>query len=266
MSTVRLFDDSDIKSGARFYDWKGKEGLGPDDDSDIGIAKSSGALSISLSGRSSLNRAEKLLAGIPVGFEKAIRSAAKRIEPEIKRSSTNAAAERYAVTPATIRKEEDVSVSYSFNQGAQVTITFAGYKIPLYRFSGAAPKNPAKDMSRRVGVMLGSSTDVGGEDIFKWRLVHPSIPAKGHALKATAPYQFQHAFVAHFKSGHTGIFEKTGGMTSRDKDEIEEIYGPSVPQMLGNDAVARKVVDDAMEAFDARMEHELFRIMNGWGG
>ena len=265
MSAERFFSDSDIHGSKRYYNWKEQTGEGPEDSEDTGISRSSGFFSVSLSGRSALSRAERLLAGIPGGLKKAVQSASARIETHLKSSATKAAAERYAVSQVTIRKEENVSVSYSFSQGAQVTIIFSGEKIPLFRFSGASPSSPAKDMSRRVGIMLGSVQSAKGEDVFRWRLVHPSLPARGHALNSTAPYQFRDAFVARFKSGHTGIFERTGGVTSRDKDEIQELYGPSVPQMLGNDEVANKVIEDTMETFDKRMEHEITRLLNGWG-
>ena len=265
MSASRSFSDSDIRMGERIYSWKERTGAGPEDIEDDTISRSSGLFSVSLSGRSALSRAEKMLSGIPDGLEKAVRSATSRIETHLKATTTKAAAERYAVSPATIRKEENISVSYSFAQGAQVNILFSGEKIPLFRFSGASPKGPTKDMSRRVGIMLGSAQSAKGEDVFRWRLVHPSLPARGHALNSTAPYQFQNAFVARFKSEHTGIFERTGGMTSRDKDEIQELYGPSVPQMLGNDEVANKVIEDTMKTFDKRMEHEITRLLNGWG-
>ena len=266
MSSGRNFGEGDVRVGERSYNWKGREGWGPEDYEDD-VAKSSGLFQFSISERSVLSRAEKLLAGIADGLEKAVKSAASRTETHLKSSSTKAVAERYAVTAATIRAEENVEVSYSFAQGAQVNIIFSGYKIPLYRFAGASPKNPARDMSRRVGIMFGSSLDTKtGDDVFKWRLVHPSLPASGHALKSTAPYRFQDAFTAHFKSGHTGIFERTNEMSKHDREQIQELYGPSVPQMLGNDEVAKKVADDTMEYFDKRMEHEIDRILSGYGG
>lgn len=51
----------------------------------------------------------------------------------------------------------------------------------------------------------------------KWRMVHPGAAAYGHVLKSTSPKRFPSAFVAKMSSGHTGIFERTGGMTSGGK-------------------------------------------------
>lgn len=99
----------------------------------------------------------------------------------------------------------------------------------------------------------------------KWKLLYPSVPAHGHVLKSTSPALFQHAFVSRMKStGHTGIYERTGGMTSNDKDEIKELFGPSVPQMLGSSEVAEKLSAAAMDKFEERLDHEINAILNGW--
>ena len=67
-------------------------------------------------------------------------------------------------------------------------------------------------------------------------------------------------------SGHTGIFERTGGMTSSSKDELEELYGPSVPQMLGNQEVAEKLTGEAMESFEKNLDQYVYALMNGYVG
>ena len=68
------------------------------------------------------------------------------------------------------------------------------------------------------------------------------------------------------KSGHTGIFRRTGGATSTGGDELKEIMGSSVPQMIGNEEVLQKISKEAAEKFEERLEHEVLRILNGWGG
>ena len=68
------------------------------------------------------------------------------------------------------------------------------------------------------------------------------------------------------KSGHIGIFERTGGVTSSGSNEIKELQGSSVPQMLGGKAVQDELVNKASQKFEERLEHEMMRIMNGWSG
>ena len=77
---------------------------------------------------------------------------------------------------------------------------------------------------------------------------------------------FDEAFVARMANGHTGIFERTGGSTSNGTDAIRELFGPSVPQMLGYEDVREKLTGEAMEKFNERLDHEVQRILNGWGG
>lgn len=42
--------------------------------------------------------------------------------------------------------------------------------------------------------------------------------------------------------------------------------GSSVPQMIGNEEVLQKISKEAAEKFEERLEHEVLRILNGWGG
>ena len=65
-------------------------------------------------------------------------------------------------------------------------------------------------------------------------------------------------------TGHTGIFERTGGMTSNGKDEIEELFGPSVPQMLGSEDVEKALAEDAMKSFEKDLDHNVLAILSGY--
>ena len=98
------------------------------------------------------------------------------------------------------------------------------------------------------------------------RPVHPGIAAAGHQLVSTSPPTFSRAFVAQMKSGHIGIFERTGGKTATGDAEIKEIMGSSVPQMLGNEDVQESLAEKTMAKMDERLEHEVNRILAGWGG
>ena len=67
-------------------------------------------------------------------------------------------------------------------------------------------------------------------------------------------------------SGHTGIFERTGGMTSGGKDELEELYGPSVPQMLGSREVSERLSEEAVESFEKSLDQYVYALLNGYVG
>lgn len=205
--------------------------------------------------RGALERAEKMLTGIDGGMHKALRSAIQRTAGFLRTNSTKAIRERYAISAANIRANENVTIRYNYRDGAQVFITFAGQKIPLYRYDGASPAQPAYNTGKWVSVMING----------KEKRVHPGVAASGHQLKSTSPTRYENAFVARMKSEHIGIFERTGGMTQNGSTEIKEIMGSSVPQMLGNKEVLEKLSHQAMEKFEERLDHEVLRIMNGWG-
>lgn len=246
------FSESDISREARVHTGGGQY---------EGPHSGGSYVSLSVVGQDALSRAEKLLEDIPGGVEKAIRSAMARSVSHLRAQSTKSVRERYDIKATNIHDAENAKVSYSYQNGIQAHVVFAGQRIPLYRFGGASPSMPTKDTSGRTPAMIGMLAGGKGE----WKLLYPSIPAHGHVLKNTSPALFQHAFVAKMKStGHVGIYERTGEMTSHDKDEIEELFGPSVPQMLGSQEVTERLSKEAMEKFEERLDHEINAILYGW--
>lgn len=211
-------------------------------------------IQLTAAGEEALDHAARLLAGVEGGVEKAVRRAAGKAAARLRRANVQAVRERYAISAANIRENENVQVSYSYDGGVQAYVRFSGARIPLFRFDGAAPRQPAQDAGRRVPVQTGAG----------WRLMAPGLPASGHVLKATAPYQFAEAFVARMSSGHTGIFERTGGRTANGRDEIQELYGPSVPQMLGSQTVAETLAREAMGDFAQDLDRAVLAILSGY--
>ncbi len=256
---MSYFRDKDISREARKHVGGGQY-AGPTDKN--GFA----GVQVSIAGQETIDRAARLLAGVEGGLENAVRSAMNKAAARLRKSNVAAVRERYAIPAKNIRDSENVHVSYSYSNGVQATVTFAGQRIPLFRFDGASPKQPTKDTSRWNMVMRGLDAKEDG----KWIAMHPGVAASGHVLKSTAPIRFEKAFVATVKAGkgvkHTGIFERTGGMTSHDKDEIEELFGPSVPQMLGNEGVEKALAEDAMQSFDKDLDHAVMAILNGYMG
>lgn len=202
-----------------------------------------------------LSRAEKLMAGIEGGVDRAVKSAMTRAVSHLRTSTTREIRKRYDISAPNIRANENVRVSYHYGDGVVATVRFAGHKIPLFRYGGAAPTKPSVNGSVWTNTMIGGF----------WKRVHPSLAAKGHQLKGTSPYHFDDAFVAQMQSGHIGIFERTGGASASGGDAIREIMGSSVPQMLGNQEVQEELATAAKGKFEERLDHEVNRILNGWG-
>lgn len=200
-------------------------------------------------GGDSIDRANKVLAGIPDGVRKAIQAAMPRAVSHLRKQSTERIQERYAISASNIRTNENVTVSYQAGDGLVANVRFAGSKIPLYRYDGTSPKKPSYDRSKLV---RGLTSD-------GWKMLPTGKPASAHELTGTSPQLFEHAFVATMSNGHTGIFERNGA-------GISEIMGSSVAQMVGNEEVAQKLVQDASDKFEERMDHEISRLLNGWNG
>jgi hypothetical protein len=76
----------------------------------------------------------------------------------------------------------------------------------------------------------------------------------------------RHAFVATMPNGHRGVFERTGkghkkvvknGKTIRSGLPIKELFGPSIPQSLANDAVNKAIMAKIKQKFPQILKHEL---------
>lgn len=215
-----------------------------------------GAVHIRLTDQGSLERAEKLLAGIPGGLDKAVRSAEARAVSYLKTNSARAIRERYDIPVAAIKAAEDVSVyTYSFRGGISARISFHGNKISLYKYGGS---RSGPSPTTRVPLNLS-----GG-----WRMVLPGPSAFGHQLKATAPMEFRNAFVATMKHengrDHDGFFYRTGDKTSDGHDKIKELMGSAVAQMLDSEEVKEPLTAAAADKFQERLDHEINAILNGW--
>ncbi len=211
---------------------------------------------VDVAGQEAVDRAAALLQGIPDGLEKAMDAAMNKAVRQVRRDSADAIRERYDISRPALRTEQNVRVHYSHLNGIQATITFAGKKIPLYRFGGAYPVRPTKDLA--AGKMPVKSRGA-------WTMQYPGVAARGHQLNSTAPAQFQDAFVARMESGHVGIFERTGGETEKGSDAIQELMGSSIPQMLGHEQVAKKITDEAYETFESELDKAVLRILQGQG-
>ena len=206
-------------------------------------------------GQEAIERAHALLAGIPDGVDKAVKAAMSRTVHRLRSESNKAIQEKYDISDAGIRTEKNVRVSYSYQNGVQATVTFSGRKIPLYRFGGAAPAVPTQDIAAgRKPVMVKGA----------WTMQYQGVPARGHQFQDTSPTQFMDAFVAQMKSGHIGIFERTGGSTSEGSDAIREIMGSSVAQMVGKPEVAQRITEEAYQTFETELDKAVYRILTGW--
>lgn len=64
------------------------------------------------------------------------------------------------------------------------------------------------------------------------------------------------AFIATL-GGSKGVYERIGG----PRLPIRQLYGPSVPQMIGNEEIIKQIADQARKTLDDRLDHEINRVL-----
>ena len=180
-------------------------------------------------GDGSIDRAKKLLAGIPKGAQKAVSSALKRAGTAGLAYAARAVREEYLIRAGDFKRYTKTKRVYNVSGGSTtVDLVFTGVHIPLIRFDARIAADGR--VSARVK----------------------------HGSARTA---FDRAFRATVGDGHTGIFERE----TDARTPMRELFGPSVPQMLdANDDLQQDLGDKIRETFEQRIDHEILAVMNGW--
>lgn len=181
-------------------------------------------------GSQSLDRINKLLAGIPGGAIKAASSALKRAGEAAKTQAGRFAAAEYAINKGDFMRNTTIKTKSSATTAgvASMSISYAGNVLPLLTFNTSY----ARDGSVRTQVKRN-----GGAQLL------------------------EHVFVAKI-SGHTGVYERLG----RSRFPLEQKFGPSTGHMMRNEDVIEQMDETVRETFERRAEHEILRVLNGWGG
>lgn len=190
----------------------------------------SGGVNIEISAET-MEKVNELLAGVPNGAERAYSNALNRGLSKIKTTALKSAKEVYTVQASALNAATNTQIQKASTGNLAGYVRFAGYKIPLYKFK-VTPKKPGGNRRVRAAVKKG-----------------------GGAV-------FESAFIAAMKNGHTGIFERDG----RKRLPVSEFMGLSAAQMVGETTVSEKVQEEAQRIVDARLEHEIDRLLNKYGG
>ena len=178
----------------------------------------------------SLDKATRLLAGINGGVYKAVGSALSRAAATGKTAAKQPVTKEY-----TISQSEFLARTRNINHfvressgGISVVFGFRGNVIPLMKFN----------------------TRVNGSG-----QIVTQVKRSGSAETLNRAFSAQ-------MGGHKGIYERVGVK----RFPVEELYGPATPQMMYSnvevtDEIERKVAD----TYEKRIDHEILRILNGWG-
>lgn len=177
-------------------------------------------------------RVESILNGVQRGPEKVFFNAINRALDTVRTTAGRQIREVYAIKQKDLRAEGNIKLKKASQNDLAGEIVFAGCKIPLYRFN-VTPKQPAQ------GVLV-----------------------KAAVLKSSAQTEFEHAFIAQIQGERVGMFERA---TAKHLP-IDEFTGPSAAHMAGNSVVLEQVEQAAQETIDKRIDHEIDRILSGYGG
>ena len=178
----------------------------------------------------SYDRVSKLLAGIPGGAKKAVGTAPSRAAAAGRTNVKRYVTKEYAISQATFQANTKTLNHFVKNSegGYEVVFGFSGTVIPLIKFDTMA--TPSGLVSARV--------------------------------KSSSPREIlENAFRAKMGT-HEGIYERVGA----DRFPLRELYGPSTPQMMYSNEDVLDAMDERMvEVYEQRIDHEVERLLNGWG-
>lgn len=178
----------------------------------------------------SYDRVSKLLAGIPGGAKKAVGTALSRAAAAGRTNVKRFVTKEYTISQTTFQANTKTINHFVKNSegGYEVVFGFAGTVIPLIKFDTQATQSGL--VSARV--------------------------------KASSPREIlENAFTAQMGT-HKGIYERIGA----DRFPLRELYGPATPQMMySNEEVLDAMEERMVEVYEQRIDHEVERLLNGWG-
>lgn len=180
-------------------------------------------------GTDSLSRVNKILAGIPGGAFKATYSALKRAANTAKSKAGQYVSSEYSISKSAFMRNVHQKTIIQNESGDVISLNviYAGNVIPLIEFNTKYNNN---------GLI---TTQV---------------------KRNNTPTVLEHAFAARV-FGSTGIYERIGDK----RFPIQQKYGPSGAHMMGNENIVENMDKTIRETYERRLEHEIIRILNGWG-
>ncbi|OLN21405.1 hypothetical protein BTO30_14895 [Domibacillus antri] len=175
-----------------------------------------------------LEKARAALIEVPNGLPKAVMRAVNRSAQSARTEAGRAARQEYHIKQADVTSTIRIHRASMGDFGASVVSK--GSVIPLIKFR-VNPKAPNPKRKRPITARVKKG---GGG------------PIPG-------------AFVAQMRSGYIGVFSRVG----KPRLPIEQLYGPSIPQMLGSDTVSAWVENKAYDTLQKRLDHEISRLVGG---
>lgn len=176
-----------------------------------------------------LKDVQKKLKSIPEKAPNAMASALNRTITNVTTNISKETRKKYHIKAGDIKSNLTKSKASRSNLSGEVSVK--GKVIGLDKFK-VSPKtvNPKRRQQLKISVKKGNVGRVMG------------------------------AFI----SNMSGI--KVAKRTTNKRLPIKRLYGPSAPQMVGNEEVARVVTQEAGKTYEKRLEHEINRLLDRLGG
>lgn len=178
-----------------------------------------------------IQRVELILQNVPKGAERALANAINRGISKAETVSVREIRSTYTVDSPTAHgsiQQKKASVGNIVG-----SIIYAGSPIPLIKYD----VSPTGKTGHRQRVAA-------------------------RVLKSSGRTSLKYAFNRSFNSGALRTAERIG----RSRLPIKVLYGPSLAQMAENEQVLPKAEEEAQKVVDERIEHEIWRLISGYGG
>ena len=178
-----------------------------------------------------IERVNAVLSGLHNAPNKVFYNVINRALTTVRSQSGKLVAATYQIKQSEIKRNSNMRLKRATAGDLAGQIEFAGTVIPLMKFK-VSPKEPRQ---KTVSVSV---------------------------LRQSGAKRLQSEYVAHFVRYAVGELER---LTSR-RATSQQLFGPSVAHMVENENVLERVEDSAQGTVDKRLEHEISRILNGYGG
>lgn len=172
-----------------------------------------------------LKQVKKRLGALKYKAPDVMNRALNRAATNMRSNAVKKTREEYHIKAKTIRATMTIKKSTRASMGAAVLST--GNKEPITSYM-VLPKSVAKSSSNKLVQV---------------------------AVKKDDPKTLFHAFIIQRYGG--GVYERR----TSDRYPLRQIYGPSVPEILGNEDTRDFVTDEAWKMYEKRVDHEINRLL-----
>ncbi|MFY0521018.1 phage tail protein [Lysinibacillus sp. UGB7] len=169
---------------------------------------------------------QEIFRNTPQQVPKVVSRAINRSAHAARAQANRSVREHYNIKQRDVSSTIKVRTASPDNLTASIRSSGEPLKLMTFRVS---PNGPKKVKQVTVGVKKGSRKRIKG------------------------------AFVTGMNSGHVNVFTRV----TKKRLPIRGHYGPSVPQMIGNESVVSVVENKAYDVLDKRLEHEINRLLRG---